>query len=58
MKPRIIFVFTLVFVLCVATAAVHADMQDDIDRAVSIIERFQEIPETAIPPRVLRDAKG
>jgi lipid-binding SYLF domain-containing protein len=25
---------------------------------VSIIERFEEIPETAIPPRVMRDAKG
>ena len=36
----------------------HADMQDDVDRAVSIIERFQEIPETAIPPTVLADAKG
>ena len=36
----------------------HADMQDDVDRAVAIIERFSEIPETAIPPAVLRDAKG
>jgi len=33
-------------------------MQDDLDRAVSIIERFEEIPEKAIPPTVLRDAKG
>jgi len=33
-------------------------MQDDVDRAVSIIERFQEIPETAIPPTVLADRKG
>jgi lipid-binding SYLF domain-containing protein len=35
-----------------------ADMQGDVDQAVTIIERFQEIPETAIPPAVLRDAKG
>jgi lipid-binding SYLF domain-containing protein len=38
---------------------VHAaGMQDDVNQAVSIIERFQEIPEKAIPPSVLRDAKG
>ena len=36
----------------------HADLQEDVERATSIIERFEEIPETAIPPRVLRDAKG
>lgn len=33
-------------------------MQGDVDQAVSIIERFEEIPETAIPPAVMRDAKG
>jgi lipid-binding SYLF domain-containing protein len=33
-------------------------LQEDVDRAVSIIERFGEIPEKAIPPAVLRDAKG
>ena len=44
--------------LCLAASKVHADMQEDVDRAVAIIERFEEIPETAIPPRVMRDAKG
>jgi lipid-binding SYLF domain-containing protein len=33
-------------------------MQDDVDQAVTIIERFQEIPEKAIPTAVMRDAKG
>ena len=33
-------------------------MQDDVDQALSIIERFSEIPESAIPPAVMRDAKG
>ena len=33
-------------------------MQDDVDRALSILQRFEEIPETAIPPAVMRDAKG
>lgn len=58
MKARTFFIVAIVFTLGLATAPVHADMQDDIDRAVSIIERFQEIPESAIPPAVLRDAKG
>src|SRR5919201_1510343 len=58
MKGKIHFILTILFTLCLAASAVHADMQDDVDRAVSIIERFQEIPETAIPPAVMRDAKG
>jgi lipid-binding SYLF domain-containing protein len=33
-------------------------MQDDVDQAVSVIERFQEIPETAIPDVIMREAKG
>lgn len=58
MNARILFIFTVVFTLALPMTRAHADMQDDIDRAVSIIERFQEIPESAIPPAVLRDAKG
>jgi SH3 domain-containing YSC84-like protein 1 len=58
MKVSSISFFTALFTLVLALPAVHADMQEDIDRAVSIIERFSEIPETAIPPAVLRDAKG
>jgi lipid-binding SYLF domain-containing protein len=33
-------------------------MQNDVDQAVTIIERFQDIPEQSIPGAVLRDAKG
>jgi lipid-binding SYLF domain-containing protein len=51
--------FLIILTLFFGTAsAAFADMEGDIDRAVSIIERFSEIPETAIPPAVLRDAKG
>ncbi|MGH7853558.1 MAG: lipid-binding SYLF domain-containing protein [Candidatus Binatia bacterium] len=57
MKAKFLFFAGLVTLL-LATSVAHADMQDDVDRAVSIIERFSEIPETAIPPAVLRDAKG
>jgi len=58
MKARISFILTIVVTLCLSASAVYADMQEDVDRAVSIIERFEEIPETAIPRAVLRDAKG
>lgn len=51
------FLIILTLVFSTASAA-FADMEGDLDRAVSIIERFSEIPETAIPPAVLRDAKG
>jgi lipid-binding SYLF domain-containing protein len=57
MKAGIFFIFSL-FALCLAASGAHADMQDDVDRAAEIIERFREIPESAIPPAVLRDAKG
>src|SRR5438034_11828662 len=53
--------FSIVVVLltaCLNIAAVHASMQEDVDQAVTIIQRFQEIPERAIPDNVLRDAKG
>jgi lipid-binding SYLF domain-containing protein len=43
---------------CLMTAAAHADMQDDINQAVSVLERFQEIPESAVPDVILREAKG
>jgi len=54
-------IFSIVAILLAAylpTAAAHAALQDDVDQAVVIIERFQEIPETAIPTAVMREAKG
>jgi lipid-binding SYLF domain-containing protein len=33
-------------------------MQADVDQAAAIIERFEAIPENAIPPAVMRAAKG
>src|SRR6266436_2839561 len=54
-------IFSIVAILLSAylpTAAAHAALQDDVDQAVVIIERFQEIPETAIPMAVMREAKG
>ena len=36
----------------------YASMQEDVDQAATIIERFQAVPEKAIPQAVLRDARG
>jgi SH3 domain-containing YSC84-like protein 1 len=58
MKTRLILFAVAVFALLSVASAGHATMQDDVDQALSIIERFGEIPETAIPPAVMRDAKG
>ena len=58
MKARLSFFAAAIFAVFVVASAGHAAMQDDVDRALSIIERFGEIPETAIPPAVMRDAKG
>src|SRR2546425_3354302 len=48
----------ILLVACLNATAAHASMQDDVNQAVTIIQRFQKIPEKAIPDRVLRDAKG
>jgi SH3 domain-containing YSC84-like protein 1 len=58
MKVKSILLLLIFWTLSVSVSAAHADVQEDVDRAVSIIERFSEIPESAIPPAVLRDAKG
>ena len=58
MSASILSIFAILFTACVAPASVHASMQDDVDQAVTIIERFQQIPEKAIPTAVLREAKG
>ena len=58
MTRKKILLPAIVFMFWIAAPAAHADMQEDVDRAVEIIERFQEIPEKAIPSAVLHDAKG
>src|SRR5215217_832310 len=41
-----------------SVSPVWADMQGDVDQAATIIERFQAVPEKAIPQAVLKDARG
>jgi len=55
-----IFCAALVFALVapfVPTVA-FADMQDDVNQAVTIFQRFQDIPEQSVPRSVLKDARG
>jgi SH3 domain-containing YSC84-like protein 1 len=58
MRAGILSMGAILLAACLFTAAAHADMQDDINQAVSVLERFQEIPETAVPDVIMRDAKG
>ncbi len=46
---RTIYVFMAILALNVMLGAppVYADMQDDVDQAATIIERFQAVPEKA-----------
>jgi lipid-binding SYLF domain-containing protein len=58
MRTTVLSMGAILLAACLFTAAAHADMQDDINQAVSVLERFQEIPETAVPDVIMRDAKG
>lgn len=45
--------------LLIGTASFsRADMQDDVDQAVVILKRFQEIPEKSIPKDILKNSYG
>ncbi|HVO92350.1 MAG TPA: YSC84-related protein [Terriglobales bacterium] len=58
MKGKIFLFFVMFLIVCGIASVACAALQEDVDQAVSIIERFEEIPESAIPPAVMRDAKG
>src|SRR6266571_541697 len=44
--------------ILLGVSPVYASMQGDVDQAATIIERFQAVPEKAIPQAVLKDARG
>src|ERR1043166_3827635 len=54
----IIFVIVAMLLSACSTTSPEVAMQQDVDQATSIIQRFQEIPEKGIPPAVLKAAKG
>jgi lipid-binding SYLF domain-containing protein len=58
MSRRQLVALALAAMLAAASRAAAEGLQSDVDQAVSIIEKFEEIPEKAIPREVMRDAKG
>jgi len=57
MRSIIFLVGLMLFTAC-ATMSSRETMQADVEQAVAIIERFEAIPESAIPPAVMRAATG
>jgi lipid-binding SYLF domain-containing protein len=53
-----VFIAVLTCSVLLGAIPAYADMQDDVDQAATILERFQAVPEKAIPQAVLRDARG
>jgi SH3 domain-containing YSC84-like protein 1 len=58
MRASIFSMGAILFTACLAAATAHATMQDDVDQALSVIERFQQIPESSVPDVIMHDAKG
>jgi lipid-binding SYLF domain-containing protein len=58
MRANTFSILGILFAACLNVSAAQASMQDDVDQAVTIVQRFQEMPEKAIPDSVLRNAKG
>lgn len=58
-RECLILVVAVMFMQCFAfPLPAEAGMQDDVDQAVTILQRFRSLPETDIPPAVFRQAKG
>ena len=57
MRTIIFLIVATLFTSC-ATTSSRESMEADVDQAVSIIERFEAIPESGIPPAVMRAARG
>ena len=53
-----VFLITATLLTSCSTTSPDVAMQQDVDQATAIIQRFQEIPEKGIPPAVLKAAKG
>ncbi len=54
----IIFLIAATLLSACAATAPQDSMQADVEQAAAIIERFEAIPERAIPPAVMRAARG
>jgi lipid-binding SYLF domain-containing protein len=54
----IIFLIASTLLSACATVSPEDSMQADVEQAAAILERFEAIPESAIPPAVMRNATG
>jgi len=50
--------FAPALVVSTLAAPVRAGLQDDVDQAAAIVERFRDLPEKSIPDAVLHQARG
>jgi lipid-binding SYLF domain-containing protein len=59
MHPICTWIIVLAFGITLSATPVFAEgLQDDVNQAATIIERFQAVPEKGIPQAVLKDARG
>ena len=58
MKAIILIVFAALLGSCSTVAPGRDGLQREVDQAVAVIERFEAIPEKAIPPALMRQARG
>jgi lipid-binding SYLF domain-containing protein len=58
MKQFSIGAAAIIVVAAATPAFASKGLQDEVDQATTIIERFKDMPENGIPEKVLRDAKG
>ena len=57
LAPLIAFALLVGLSSAVPTASA-AGLQGDVDQAATIVKRFKEMPEQAIPEHVMKEAKG
>ncbi len=58
MKAPIWIAASLALTASAAPSCLAEGMQDQVDQATTVIEKFKDMPESGIPKAVLRDAKG
>ena len=58
MKIIISVIAAVLLSACATTLSTRESMQADVDQAAAIIERFEAMPEKAIPPNVIKAARG
>jgi SH3 domain-containing YSC84-like protein 1 len=57
--PRRLSSLALMLLLALPAASrAQTSLQDNVEQAVTILQKFRQIPEQAIPQAVMRDAKG